>query len=180
MVQKLWGFKDFSLASGRLSGTINAANPAQNCPKLPKICPKMKLWNSTKNWDFSIFYKWKFLCIEEALKHVSTVRIFNPRNFCMLFLLSKNGLCMWILVYPLAENDFFLNIPHLLWIWDFEDIYLTQKQEWRGSFHIYFKKWFFKPSKLCCPLRVQGKFYFFSTLNRASVWSRYQKSLSPL
>jgi hypothetical protein len=36
---------------------------------------------------------------------------------------------------------------------------------WRGSFHIYCKKWFFWPSKLCCPLRAQGKKTFFSTLN---------------
>jgi hypothetical protein len=36
MVQKLWGFKDFSLASGKLSATINAANSAQNYPNLPK------------------------------------------------------------------------------------------------------------------------------------------------
>jgi hypothetical protein len=30
----------------------------------------------------------------EALEHVSTVRISNPRIFYMLFLLLKNGLCM--------------------------------------------------------------------------------------
>jgi hypothetical protein len=36
MVQELWGFKDFSLASGRLSATVNAANSAQNCQNLPK------------------------------------------------------------------------------------------------------------------------------------------------
>jgi hypothetical protein len=36
---------------------------------------------------------------------------------------------------------------------------------WRGSFHIYFKKWFFWPSKLCCPLLAQGKKTFLSTLN---------------
>jgi hypothetical protein len=31
--------------------------------------------------------------------------------------------------------------------------------------YIYIKKWFFWPSKLCCPLRVQGKKTFWSTLN---------------
>jgi hypothetical protein len=31
-------------------------------------------------------------CIQEAIKHVSTVLIFNPRIFHMLFLLSQNGL----------------------------------------------------------------------------------------
>jgi hypothetical protein len=41
MVKKLWGFKDFSLASGRLSATVNAANSAQNSPKQAKICPNL-------------------------------------------------------------------------------------------------------------------------------------------
>jgi hypothetical protein len=38
-------------------------------------------------------------------------------------------------------------------------MYLTHlgTRIWRGTFHIYFKKWFFWPSKLCCPLRMQGK-----------------------
>jgi hypothetical protein len=127
-----------------------------------KICPKMKLWNSAKNRDFSIFIKTKFVRVEEALEHLSTVRIFNPRIFHMLFLLPKNGLCMWISAYPLAENDFFLNVPHLLWVWDFEDMYLTHLETriWRGTFHIYFKKWFFWPSKLCCPLWALGENFF--------------------
>jgi hypothetical protein len=139
----------------------------QNLPKTAQICPIMKLWNSTKNRDFSIFQKQKFERIEEALEHVLTVWIFNPRMFHMLSLLSKNGLCMWFSAYPLAENDFFLNVPHLLWVWDFENMYLTHLETriWRGTFHIYFKKWFFWPSKLCCPLWAQGKKTFLSTLN---------------
>jgi hypothetical protein len=36
---------------------------------------------------------------------------------------------------------------------------------WRGTFHIYIKKWFFWPSKLCCSLWAQGKKTFLSTLN---------------
>jgi hypothetical protein len=46
-------------------------------------------------------------------------------------------------------------------------MYLTHLETriWRGSFHIYFKKWFFWPSKLCCPLFEQGNFFFWSTLN---------------
>jgi hypothetical protein len=150
-----------------LSMQHNLPKTTQNCPKFAKICPKIKLWNSTKNRDFSIFQKYKFLRVEEALEHVFTVRIFNPRIFYMLFLLSRNGLRMWISAYPLAENDFFLNVPHLLWVWDFEDMYLTHLETriWRGTFHIYFKKWFFWPSKLCCPLWAQGKKTFLSTLN---------------
>jgi hypothetical protein len=36
---------------------------------------------------------------------------------------------------------------------------------WRGTFHIYFKKWFSWPLKLCYPLWAQGKKTFLSTLN---------------
>ncbi len=87
--------------------------------------------------------------------------------FICYFYCKKNGLRMWISAYLLAENAFFLNERHLLWIWDFEDMYLTHlgTRIWKGSFHIYFKKWFFRPSKLCCPLLEQGKKTFFSTLN---------------
>jgi hypothetical protein len=97
-------------------------------PKFAKICSKTKLWNTTKSQDFSVFWKWKFLSIEEALEHVSTVRIFNPRIFHMLFLLSKIGLCMWISAYPLVEIDDFRKVPHLVWAWDFVDMYLTHLQ----------------------------------------------------
>jgi hypothetical protein len=87
--------------------------------------------------------------------------------FICYFYCQKYGLCMWISAYPLAENDFFLNVPHLFWVWDFEDMYLTHLETriWRGTFHIYFKKWFFWPSKLCCALWAQGKKTFLSTLN---------------
>jgi hypothetical protein len=46
MVEKLWGFEDFSPSLGMLSATVNTANSAQKYPKLSKfakICPKMKL-----------------------------------------------------------------------------------------------------------------------------------------
>jgi hypothetical protein len=68
-----------------------------------KFCPKLletaqNLPKSAKSQNFEIpskikilvFFKTKILCIE----HVSTVWIFNPRIFHMLFLLSKNSLCM--------------------------------------------------------------------------------------
>jgi hypothetical protein len=96
-----------------------------------------------------------------------TVWIFNTIIFHMSFLLSKDGLCMWISAYPQAENDLFLNIPHLLWVWHFGDMYLTHLETriWRGTFHVYLKKWLFWPSKLCCLLRAHGKKIFLSTLN---------------
>jgi hypothetical protein len=36
MVEKLWGFEDFSPSSGMLSATVNAGKTAQNCQNLPK------------------------------------------------------------------------------------------------------------------------------------------------
>jgi hypothetical protein len=44
MVEKLWGFEDFSPSSGMLSATVNAGKSAQICPKLPKtaqICQNL-------------------------------------------------------------------------------------------------------------------------------------------
>jgi hypothetical protein len=40
-VEKLWGFEDFSPSSGMLSATVNAANSAQVCPKLPKTAKNL-------------------------------------------------------------------------------------------------------------------------------------------
>jgi hypothetical protein len=85
----------------------------------------------------------------------------------MLFLLSKNGLCMWISAYPFAENNFFDNPPQLWWIWDFAHMYLTQigTRMWSPASHIYVQKWFFWPPKHCCTSRAQWKKTFSLTLN---------------
>jgi hypothetical protein len=48
-------------------------------------------------WIFSVLVALKIkICTRRrgALEHVSIIRIFNPRIFHMLFLMSKNGLCM--------------------------------------------------------------------------------------
>jgi hypothetical protein len=135
------------------------------CPKLPKfakIYPKTKLWNTTKNWDLNFFQKYEFVLAEEALEHVSTIRIFNPRFFHMLFLLSKNSLCMWISAYPFVQNDVFLRFHK--WIWDFVDMHLTHlgTRIWSPSMHTYSIKWFFWPPKLCCIPWAQGKELLFN------------------
>jgi hypothetical protein len=140
------------------------------CPKLPKfaiICPKTKLWNTTKNRDFRFFQNQKFLHVEEALEHVFTVWIFNPIIFHMLFLLSKNGLCMWISAYPFGRNGVFFKVPNVSWIWDFVDMYLTHlgTRIWSPIIHNYYKNRFFWPPKLLCTPWAKGKKLFFSTLN---------------
>jgi hypothetical protein len=45
-------------------------------------------------------------------------------------------------------------------------MYLThlEKRIWRGTFHIYFKNWFFWSSKLYSTLWALGKICFWSTL----------------
>jgi hypothetical protein len=77
---------------GRLSATVNAANFAQNCQNLPKFAQRQNFEIPPKIEILVFLQNKKFLCIEEALEHVSTIWIFNPRIFHMLFLLSKNGL----------------------------------------------------------------------------------------
>jgi hypothetical protein len=60
MVQKLWGFEDFSPSWGMLSATVNAAKSAQNCQNLPKfaqrwnfeIPPKIEILVFSKNKNF--------------------------------------------------------------------------------------------------------------------------------
>jgi hypothetical protein len=82
----------------------------------------------------------------------------------MLFLLLKNGLCMWISAYPLVENNFFLNVPLLLWIWDFVHMYLTQLgiRMWSPASHIYVqKKVYLAPETLLSLLGTVEKNFFF-------------------
>jgi hypothetical protein len=69
---------------------------------------------------------------------------------------------------PRRKMIFFSMFHTSCGVWDFGGMYLTHLETriWRGSFHIYFKKWFFWPSKLCCPLRVQGKKLFFVNFER--------------
>jgi hypothetical protein len=54
-VEKLWGFEDFSPSSGMLSATVNTANSAQICPKLPKTAQNCQnLPKSAQRGNFEI------------------------------------------------------------------------------------------------------------------------------
>jgi hypothetical protein len=66
-----------------------------------------------------------------------------------------------------VEIDDFLKVQHLVWTWDFVDMYLThlRLRIQRGSFHIYLRKWFFWTLKDCCPPRTGAKKTFSLTLN---------------
>jgi hypothetical protein len=96
-----------------------------------------------------------------------TVWIFITRIYHMPFLLSKNNLCMWISGYLFMQNDVFLKVPYILWVWDFVDLYLTHlgTRIWNPSIHIYSKRWFFWTPKNWCTPQGQGKKTFSSTLN---------------
>jgi hypothetical protein len=56
MVEKLWGFEDFSPSSGMLSATVNAGKTAQNCQNLPK---------SAQNESLKFCQKSRFLCFSK-------------------------------------------------------------------------------------------------------------------
>jgi hypothetical protein len=77
-----------------LSATVNAANSAQNCKNLEKSAQRRNFEIPPKIEILVFFHKTKFVGIEEALEHVFTIWIFNPRILYVSFLLSKNGLCM--------------------------------------------------------------------------------------
>jgi hypothetical protein len=132
-------------------------------PKIAKICQNLPKDEIPPKIEILVFFKKKkLLRVEEALEHASTIRIFNPRIFHILFVLSKNSLCMWILVYPFVENIFFGNLPQLWWIWDSAHMYLTQvgTRVWSPVSHIYIQKWFFGPQNTVVPLRHSGKKLF--------------------
>jgi hypothetical protein len=148
-------------------------------PKTAKICqnlPKDETWNSSKNQDFSVFPKIKICTYRGGIKAYFLCLDFQSKNFHMLFSLLKNGLCMWISAYPLVEIDDFLKVPHLVWAWDFVDMYLTNPKTriWSPSIDTYSKKWFFWAPKLCRTPWALGKQLFFSTLNLTilqTVWN---------
>jgi hypothetical protein len=161
-LQRLWRFLFFPFGH-MLSATTIAAESTQNCPKLPnfvKICPKT---TSLRNFEIPpkieilAFSKKIKIYVEDAPKHVLTIWIFNTTIFCKPFLLSKNHLCMWISAYPLVENNCFSQCSTPLVGMRFCRHITNSPRIWRGTFHIYIKKWFFWPSNLCCPLRSQRK-----------------------
>jgi hypothetical protein len=74
-----------------LSTTVNAAESAQICPNLPKIAQRQNFEIPPKIEILVFFKNKKFIRVEEALEHVSTIWIFNLRIFYMSFLLpTKN------------------------------------------------------------------------------------------
>jgi hypothetical protein len=89
----------------KLGHAVSMSMP-QNLPKTAQICQNLPKAETLKI-EILVFFKIKIkIRVEEALEHVSTVWIFNPRIFHMLFLLSKNGLCMCICIPPCGKLFF--------------------------------------------------------------------------
>jgi hypothetical protein len=138
-----------------------------------KICPNLP--KSTQRWTLKFHQKSRFQCFSKI--KISMCRggrracfhrlDFQSKNFSYAIFIVKKRPCMWISAYPYVENNFFGNLPHLWWIWDFAHMYLTQLQTrmWGLASHTDAKKWFFWPPKHCCPSRAQWKKTFSSTLN---------------
>jgi hypothetical protein len=122
---------------------------------------------TTRNWGLGICFQEKILCVGDRKVHVLTIWIMNILFPSMPFLLSKNGLCIWISAYPFMEIDFLGNPPLLWWIWNFAHMYITHiwTRIWALTTHIYIRKWFFWLPKHCCPSRAQWKKTFCFTLN---------------
>ena len=124
------------------------------CPKLPKSIQRQLIQETLKfqKLRFWYFSKKKLTCVEGDPKHVQTVWIFIPSISPKPILLSKKGLCIWISTYPFVQNDVFLKVSHVLCVWDFVDMYLTniKIRIWSPLIHIYSQKWCFWPPKHCC------------------------------
>jgi hypothetical protein len=56
MIEKLWGFEDFSPSLGMLSATMNAGQSTQNCPKLPKFAQRQN-FEMPPNIKILVFFK---------------------------------------------------------------------------------------------------------------------------
>jgi hypothetical protein len=80
-------------------------------PKTAKICPKTIRINKAS------MYRGGCRTCAYSLD-------FQYKNFSYAFFIVKNGLCMWISAYPFVQNGIFLKVPCVLWVWDFDDMYL--------------------------------------------------------
>jgi hypothetical protein len=106
-----------------LSATVHAVESAQNCPKLPKfakICPKtIKLTNleMPPKIEISVFFKNKNFYVQRKQYSIFLLFGFSVQQFLKcLFYCQKMAFVCEFQHTPLAENDFFFNVPHLLWV----------------------------------------------------------------
>ena len=135
-----------------------------------KFCPKsaqIRNFEIPPKIKVSMFLKYKISTCRGGTRTCFHCLDFQSKNFSYTIFIVKNGLCIWISAYPIVEIYYFLKVPHLVWAWDFVDIYLIHLRIriWRGTYHIYLRKWFFWIPKDCYLPRVGAKKTFSSTLN---------------
>jgi hypothetical protein len=92
---------------------------------------------------------------------------FSIQEFFICYFYCQKTAFVCEFQHPLVEIDDFLKVPHLVWAWDFEDIYLTHLETriWSPTIHTYSKNRFFWTPKDCYPPLAGAKKTFFSTLN---------------
>jgi hypothetical protein len=131
MVEKLWGFEDFSPSSGMLSATVNAGKSAQICPKLPKTAkfcqnlPKDETLKFRQKSRFQCFSKIKISMCRGGTRACFHRLDFQSKNFSYAIFIVKKWplyvnfcipLCgkyfFWQPSTPLVNMRFYTHVPN--------------------------------------------------------------------
>jgi hypothetical protein len=123
------------------------AKSTQNYQILSKSAQRQLAWRTLKYHQklrFYFFSTYKKSCIWRLHKSIHSPFEFSIQLFFKcLFIVKKRPLYVNFSIPP-CKNNFFLNIPHLLWVWDFVNIYLTYLKTIKCcTIHAYLKKLFF-------------------------------------
>jgi hypothetical protein len=129
-----------------LSATVNVANSAQ-------ICLKTKLWNTTKNWDFSVFQKKNNSMYRRGTSACFYFSDFQSKNFSYaISIVKKRPLYVnfsippfgnwWVSQgsTPRVDMRFCGHVPNS-----------PRNKNLSPSIHTYSKNRFFWTPKDCCP-----------------------------
>jgi hypothetical protein len=104
--------------------TANAANSAQNYQNLPKSAQRQNFEIPPKIEILVFFKKKKIMCRGSTRAYFHHLD-FQSKNFSYAIFIVKKWPLYVNLSIPLVEIDDFLKVPHLVWAWDFVDMYLT-------------------------------------------------------
>jgi hypothetical protein len=153
---KIMRFLRFQPKFGHAVSHCQCSRICPNLPKTAKICPKMKLWNSAKNRDFSIFQKNKISTCRRGTRACFHPLDFQPKNFSFaIFIVKKWPLYVNFSIPPCGKWFFpQCSIPLVgMRFWGHVPNSLRNKNMERHIPYLLFKMIFW-PSKLCYPLRT--------------------------